>query len=653
MIARPTAVLRSIGLILALVGLAAILPAGGGPSALAGPPEADLASMQEIPSAAGEETSPSARKLLTCGATGGHFFQIGSGTYQTLRTCSLTVPEAGHLFVSANGSVGYEDAYSRALFRIEINDTRKLETDRYIAVFSDAGDGSDASFAISGLFPVAAGKQTVDLVGIRDSGTGTMKVYDPTLTLLFIPGTGTDMLTCSDMDATMFTTTSSLYQTMRNCSLNLPSDGWVFISADATAWGAATPFEATFDIGIDNSTGTADATRWVNAYSVNQKAVDRSAALTMLRPISAGSHTFNFLAKLQSGASDIRIASPALSVIYMPAPSLHVASCSVLDNTPWTTTSPDFSVVRQCSMNLPEDSFAFVAADANLGMSVDPFEAHLSLSIDNSTNGFDDTDRYTNVYADSGDGTDDSAALSVLKPVTAGSHTFYFLGRRMLSSGTTLLRYPTLTVLVPVTPLDTPVLTSPADGASLCDGRPTFSWSGVDKATSHRIQVDDDPTFGSPEIDETVMGASYTVTPAQDFPDGKYHWRVQGLSPSQTGPWSTAWSFSVGPPEAPALQSPADGATIGDTTPEFRWSGVQGGTEYRLRVGRDPSFSSVVLDVNVAGTSHTPAVALASDAYSWRVQAHTPCGWGDWSTTWNMTIDDKQHHIYLPLLVRE
>jgi hypothetical protein len=102
-------------------------------------------------------------------------------------------------------------------------------------------------------------------------------------------------------------------------------------------------------------------------------------------------------------------------------------------------------------MNLPEDSVAFITADANLGLSVDPFEAHLRLGID-STVGFEDTDRYTNVYADSYDGTDDSAALSVLKPVSDGPHTFYFLGRSMQGIGTTLLRYPTLTVLVPLSP---------------------------------------------------------------------------------------------------------------------------------------------------------------------------------------------------------
>ena len=52
-----------------------------------------------------------------------------------------------------------------------------------------------------------------------------------------------------------------------------------------------------------------------------------------------------------------------------------------------------------------------------------------------------------NVYNDSGDGTDKSVALSVLKSVTAGTHTFYFLGSRYNGAGTVLLYDPTLTVI--------------------------------------------------------------------------------------------------------------------------------------------------------------------------------------------------------------
>ena len=40
----------------------------------------------------------------------------------------------------------------------------------------------------------------------------------------------------------------------------------------------------------------------------------------------------------------------------------------------------------------------------------------------------------------------------MLKPITAGSHTFALLGRRYSGPGTVLVRDPTLTVLLPIDP---------------------------------------------------------------------------------------------------------------------------------------------------------------------------------------------------------
>ena len=58
-------------------------------------------------------------------------------------------------------------------------------------------------------------------------------------------------------------------------------------------------------------------------------------------------------------------------------------------------------------------------------------------------------DRWVNVYTDSGDGTDRVVADSGLIDVSAGPHTFYFVGRRYSGSGTVELIRPSLTVLVP------------------------------------------------------------------------------------------------------------------------------------------------------------------------------------------------------------
>jgi subtilisin-like proprotein convertase family protein len=58
---------------------------------------------------------------------------------------------------------------------------------------------------------------------------------------------------------------------------------------------------------------------------------------------------------------------------------------------------------------------------------------------------------------------------------------------------------------------------------------PTFSWSAVASAIEYHLEVDDDPAFGSPEIDETVTGTSLPA-PAPLAEDSLYYWRVAALN---------------------------------------------------------------------------------------------------------------------------
>ncbi|MCS7131387.1 MAG: S8 family serine peptidase, partial [Hadesarchaea archaeon] len=82
---------------------------------------------------------------------------------------------------------------------------------------------------------------------------------------------------------------------------------------------------------------------------------------------------------------------------------------------------------------------------------------------------------------------------------------------------------------VDVTPPAAPVLSSPADGTSTNDNRPTIRWATVmdpSAPVTYRLQVDNDPDISSPEID--VSGISENAyTPSAALADGSYSWRVQ------------------------------------------------------------------------------------------------------------------------------
>jgi hypothetical protein len=89
----------------------------------------------------------------------------------------------------------------------------------------------------------------------------------------------------------------------------------------------------------------------------------------------------------------------------------------------------------------------------------------------------------------------------------------------------------------------TPSQYAPPHGDTIDDSTPLFDWSSVSDAESYRIQIDNNPDFGSREIDTTTPGPSYI--PSNGLPDGTYYWRVRAINSCGGGPWSTARMFEI------------------------------------------------------------------------------------------------------------
>ncbi len=151
---------------------------------------------------------------------------------------------------------------------------------------------------------------------------------------------------------------------------------------------------------------------------------------------------------LKNGGGDAQAATSITSVAAALSAGGSVLTCGASGNMDWTTTSSSFGVIRQCTLSVPQDGWVFLSADGSMARSNGEYEAQFRIGID-STSGDLNIDRWANVYNDGSDGTDKSIALSVLKQVTAGEHTFYFLGKRYGGTATVLVYDPTLTVVVP------------------------------------------------------------------------------------------------------------------------------------------------------------------------------------------------------------
>jgi hypothetical protein len=204
-----------------------------------------------------------------------------------------------------------------------------------------------------------------------------------------------------------------------------------------------------------------------------------------------------------------------------------------------------------------------------------------------------------------------------------------------------------LTILAPP---GQPTLTSPSDGTMGKDNTPTFEWTPGSNADNHRLLVDNDNDFSSPEQD-VLLGASdttYTIVAENSLPDGSYSWKVIAINEvSENG--STVWRFTIDtvPPGVPALLAPDNGRTVRENTPTFNWSDVSdpSGLTYALEVARDAEFNSLVLakyDLVVSSYRPTAAEALADGTYYWRVRAIDKANnAGDFSPAWSFTVDTR------------
>jgi hypothetical protein len=121
---------------------------------------------------------------------------------------------------------------------------------------------------------------------------------------------------------------------------------------------------------------------------------------------------------------------------------------------------------------------------------------------------------------------------------------------------------------------------APLDGA-VFSGQPRFQWTPVLGIRRYHLQVDDEPSFGSPIDNVTTTSTAYTSLKSYSAAQ-TYYWRVAPEDENNAAlTWSDTDTFQVELP-APTFDQ-ADFGT-GDFLPVVSWSDVQGAVEYELQV---------------------------------------------------------------------
>jgi RHS repeat-associated protein len=170
-------------------------------------------------------------------------------------------------------------------------------------------------------------------------------------------------------------------------------------------------------------------------------------------------------------------------------------------------------------------------------------------------------------------------------------------------------------------PVLTPVTPDPTQAP-----RPGFTWQSVTGAAGYRIELASDPAFAAVVAAAETTEASWT--PGSDLPEGTLYWHVRAIdAQGRPGDFSAPDDFVLDrtAPAVPVLV-PVTPDPTNNRRPSLAWGAVTGAASYQLQISTDPSFSSLLVDVAVAGTSYVPVSDLPEGSIYWRVASEDGLG---------------------------
>jgi len=219
---------------------------------------------------------------------------------------------------------------------------------------------------------------------------------------------------------------------------------------------------------------------------------------------------------------------------------------------------------------------------------------------------------------------------------------------------TPVLHDVTINYTLPPTAPDAPTLFLPADGTYTNDNTPYFEWTVGAHADNHRLLVDNDANFSSPEKN-ILLGATdntYTIS-APGLADKSYKWKVIAINSIGENESSTrTFVIDTIAPAKPTLVSPVNNAVGSDLTQTFRWTKPEASLTYDIQIDNEISFTSPRVHENTGLADNSYIYTFASDGvYYWRVRAvDAASNQSSWADNFKLTIQAPPGRptLYLP-----
>lgn len=203
-------------------------------------------------------------------------------------------------------------------------------------------------------------------------------------------------------------------------------------------------------------------------------------------------------------------------------------TCGASADGRWTTNSFAFQPIRACTLNAPQDGWAFVSASGSVGLPRNgyAYEGRFRLGVDDP-GGDTTTDRWVNIYGDEKNGSDKTIATSTIVPIRAGAHTFSFLGASASLFGTVEVIDPMISVMyVPGTSVD----------IQTCEQSAGNDWT----TAAETPQVIASCTLNAPQAGYAFVVGSASAHLPNGSPEYEARFRL-GVNNSNGSPLSDRW----------------------------------------------------------------------------------------------------------------
>ncbi|HEX2958462.1 MAG TPA: fibronectin type III domain-containing protein, partial [Chitinispirillaceae bacterium] len=186
---------------------------------------------------------------------------------------------------------------------------------------------------------------------------------------------------------------------------------------------------------------------------------------------------------------------------------------------------------------------------------------------------------------------------------------------------------------IPAIP-QTPIISTPTNGATGVATTVTIQWNEVTSASSYDVTVS-----GLPDFTDEIIASTTVTTPSYPLSglsnNKTYYVRVCAKNMAGTSSWSANVSFTtvLPAPSIPEIVAPADNATGIAVPGTLIWKKNSSATSYSIQVATNEDFATVIKDVvsQIDTLLSLPTLTFGV-TYFWHVKAHNAGGSSNWTT---------------------